>query len=88
MNYAVNVIPRIFSKKVVNNGLKLLSSNTFSPINTLTTIVHLDKLYSVFIHKFIVYTENKETDLYSKLLINDYNVGSLIHGGKEIHKIK
>ena len=45
----VNVAPGIFSKKVVSDGLKLPVSNTFSPINTLTTTVHLDKSYSVFV---------------------------------------
>ena len=47
----VNVAPGIFSKKVVRDGLQLSTSNTtFSPINTLTTTVHLDKPYSVFVH--------------------------------------
>ena len=46
----VNVTPGVFSKKVVSDGLNLPASNTFSPINTLTTTVHLDKPYSVFVH--------------------------------------
>ena len=80
----VNVVPGIFSKKVVSNGLKLPARNTFSPINTLTTTVHLDKPYSVFVHyKFTVYIGNKNSDLYSKLLVNDNNAGSLIHSGKQ-----
>ena len=81
----VNVAPGIFSKKVVSNGLQLPASNTFSPINTLTTTVHLDKPYSVFVHyQFSLHTSN--TDLYSKLLVNDNNAGSLIHSGKHYHK--
>ena len=81
----VNVAPGIFSKKVVSDGLKLPASSTFSPINTLTTTVHLDKPYSVFVHyQFSVYLSN--TDLFSKLLVNDRNAGSLIHSGKQIHK--
>ena len=66
----VNVAPGIFSKKVVSDGLILPASSTFSPINSLTTTVHLDKPYSVFVHyQFTVTWTNK--DLYSKLLVND-----------------
>ena len=81
----VNVTPGIFSKKVVSKGLKLPASSTFSPVNTLTTTVHLDKPYSVFVHyQFSVTLTN--TDLYTKLLVNDRNAGSLIHSGKQYHK--
>ena len=81
----VNVAPGIFSKKVVSDGLTLPARSTFSPINTLTTTVHLDKPYSVFVHyQFSWYLSN--TDLYSKLLVNDRNAGSLIHSGKQVHK--
>ena len=81
----VNVAPGIFSKKVVSDGLILPASSTFSPINTLTTTVHLDKPYSVFVHyQFTFFTTNQ--DFYSKLLVNDRNAGSLIHSGKQGHK--
>ena len=81
----VNVAPGIFSKKVVSNGLQLPASNTFSPINTLTTTVHLDKPYSVFVHyHFSLWS--KDHDFYSKLLINSNNAGSLMHSGKQGHK--
>ena len=82
----VNVAPGIFSKKVVSDGLRLPASNTtFSPINTLTTTVHLDKPYSVFVHyQFTLNTYSN--DFYSKLLVNDNNAGSLIHSGKQQHK--
>ena len=80
----VNVAPGIFSKKVVSNGLHLPASNTFSPINTLTTTVHLDKPYSVFVHYQITF--KSRNDFYSKLLVNDNNAGSLVHSGKQTHK--
>ena len=81
----VNVAPGIFSKKVVSDGLKLPASSTFSPINTLTTTVHLDKPYSVFVHyQYTLFTSNQ--DFYSKLLVDDNNAGSLIHSGKQQHK--
>ena len=81
----VNVAKGIFSKKVVSDGLILPASSTFSPINTLTTTVHLDKPYSVFIHyQFTIRTDNY--DFHSKLLVDDRNAGSLIHSGKQNHK--
>ena len=82
----VNVVPGVFSKKVVSNGLNLpASNNTFSPINTLTTTVHLDKPYSVFVqYQFTFHAPDQ--DFYSKLLVNDNNAGSVLHSGKQGHK--
>ena len=78
----VSVAPGIFSKKVACDGLILTASNTFSPINTLTTTVHLDKPYSVFIHyQITLYTPSQ--DFYAKLLVNDNNTGSMVHSGKQ-----
>ena len=77
----VNVAPGIFSKKVVSNGLRL----PVSSINTLTTTVHLDKPYSVFVnYQITLFTPNY--DFHSKLLVNDNNAGSLVHTGKQQHK--
>ena len=81
----VNVAPGIFSKKVVSDGLILPASSTFSPINTLTTTVHLDKPYSVFVH-YQLTAKNFNYDFYSKLLVNDRNAGSIIHIGNQDHK--
>ena len=81
----VNVAPGIFSKKIVSNGLQLPASSTYSPVNVLTTTVHLTKPSSVFAHyQFSVYTSGN--DFYSKLLVNDNNAGSLVHSGKQRHK--
>ena len=82
----VNVAPGVFSKKVVSDGLNLPASNTFSPINTLTTTVHLDKPYSVFVHHQFT-MGSTGYDFYSKLLVNDNNAGSMVHNGKQQHKI-
>ena len=82
----VNVAPGIFSKKVVSDGLKLPASSTFSPINTLTTTVHLDKPYSVFVHYQFTIPGTTGYDFYSKLLISANNAGSLIHSGKQKFK--
>ena len=81
----VNVAPGIFSKKVVSNGLSLPASNTFSPVNVLTTTLHLTKPHSVFVHyQFTLVSTNQ--DFYSKLLVNDNNAGSLVHTGKQYVK--
>ena len=81
----VNVSPGIFSKKVVSYGLQLPATNTFSPVNVLTTTVHLTKPHSVFVHyQFTFWTINQ--DFYSKLLVNDNNAGSLVHSGKQTYK--
>ena len=81
----VNVAPGIFSKKTESNGLTLPATSTFKPITTLTTNIHIDKPYSVFVHYQITMgTANK--DFYSKLLINYSNAGSLVHTGNQGYK--
>ena len=81
----VNVAPGIFSKKVVSNELSLPASNTFSPVNVLTTTVHLTKPHSVFVHyQFTLVSTNQ--DFYNKLLVDNNNAGSLVHSGKQYVK--
>ena len=82
----VNVAPGIFSKKVVSNGLQLPASDTiFSPVNVLTTTIHLTKPQSVFVHyQFTLHVLSK--DFYTTLIVNDNNAGSLVHTGKQGHK--
>ena len=81
----VNVTPGIFSKKTESNGLILPATSTFQPITTLTTNIHIDKPYSVFVHyQITLYSDNK--DFYSKLLINYANAGSLVHSGNQKFK--
>ena len=40
----------IFSKKTESDGVSLSATSTFTPITTLTTNIHIDKPYSVFVH--------------------------------------
>ena len=81
----LNVAPGIFSKKTESNGLTLPATSTFQPITTLTTNIHIDKPYSVFVHYQITMgTGNK--DFLSKLLINFSNAGSLVHSGNNGYK--
>jgi len=81
----LNVAPGIFSKKTESNGLTLSTTSTFQPITTLTTNIHIDKPYSVFVHYQITMgTGNK--DFLSKLLINYSNAGSLVHSGNQHYK--
>ena len=81
----VNVTPGIFSKKTESNGLTLPATSTFQPITTLTTNIHIDKPYSVFVH-YQITLQSANKDFYSKLLINYANAGSLVHSGNQRFK--
>ena len=81
----VNVVPGIFSKKTESNGLTLPPTSTFKPITALTTNIHIDKPYSVFVH-YQVTLQSTNKDFYSKLLINYANAGSLVHSGNQEYK--
>ena len=81
----LNIVPGIFSKKTVSNGLNLLATNTFQPVATLTTNIHITKCYSVFVH-YQITMETPNKDFYSKLLINYANAGSLVHSGNQRYK--
>ena len=81
----VNVAPGIFSKKTESNGLILPATSTFEPITTVTTNIHIDKPYSVFVHYQITMGTGSK-DFYSKLLINYSNSGSLVHSGNQTYK--
>ena len=81
----LNVAPGIFSKKTESNGLTLPATSTFKPITTLTTNIHIDKPYSVFVH-YQITLESANKDFYSKLLINYANAGSLVHSGNQRYK--
>jgi len=81
----LNVVPGIFSRKTESNVLTLPATSTFQPITTLTTDIHIDKPYSVFVHYQITLSSANQ-DFYSKLLINHANAGSLVHSGNQVYK--
>ena len=81
----VNVTPGIFSKKTESNGLTLPATNIFQPVTTLTTNIHIDKPYTVFVH-YQITLHSANQDFYSKLLINYSNAGSLVHSGNQVYK--
>ena len=74
----VNVALGVFCKETESNGLTLPATSTFQPITTLTTNIHIDKRYSVFVH-YQVTLESSNRDFYSKLQINYVNSGSLVY---------
>ena len=78
----VNVAPGIFSKKTESNGLTLPATSTFQPITTLTTNIHIDKPYYLFVH-YQITLESSNRDFYSKLHINYANAGSVVHSGNQ-----
>ena len=82
----INVASGIYSTKRESNGLSLpATSGTFEPIGALTTKIHLTKPYTVFVH-YQLTMQSTNTDFWSKLQINHFNAGSLLHSGNQILK--
>ena len=75
----VNIVPGMYSKKTVSNGLNLPATNTFRPITTLTTTIDVYRLSAIFVHYQITFLNWVVFE--SKLLINDANAGSLVRSG-------
>ena len=81
----VNVIDGIYSKRTVSDGINLKATSTFLPVHALTTIVHISKPSSIFVHYGITFHSGGK-DFYSKLQVNYYNAGSLVHIGNQLYK--
>ena len=80
------VVPGMYSKITVSDGLLLPATTTFKPITALTTQIYLvNKIYAAFIHYQITF-QTDNADFQSKLLINYANAGSLVHSGKQRYK--
>jgi len=83
----INVASGIYSTKRESNGLSLpATSGTFKPIGTLTTKIHLTKPYAVFVHYQLTVHDTSNTDFWSKLQVNHFNAGSLVHSGNLLYK--
>ena len=81
----VNVINGIYSKRTVSDGLYLKATSTFQPVHALTTTVHIKNPSSIFVHYGITF-HSAGKDFYSKLQVNYYNAGSLVHTGNQVYK--
>ena len=82
----INVATGVHSTKRESNGLTLpATSGTFQPIGALTTKIHLTKPYTVFVHYQLTITSSN-ADFWSKLQVNHFNAGSLVHSGNQLHK--
>ena len=81
----LSISPGVFSKKTESDGLTLPATSTFQPITALTTSIHIDKPYSVFVHYQITF-QSANKDFYSKLMIDYVNAGSLVHSGNQQFK--
>ena len=81
----VNVINGIYSKRTVSDGLYLKATSTFQPVHALTTTVHIKNPSSIFVHYGITF-HSAGKDFYSKLQMNYYNAGSLVHTGNQVYK--
>ena len=81
----INVASGIYSTKRESNGLSLPATSTFEPIGALTTKIHLTKPYTVFVH-YQLTIGSSNTDFWSKLQVNHFNAGSLLHSGNQHYK--
>ena len=81
----VNVINGIYSKKTVSDGIYLKATSTFQPVHPLTTTIHVSKPSSVFVHYGITFHSTGK-DFYSKLQVNNFNAGSMVHTGNQRYK--
>ena len=61
------------------------TSGTFQPIGALTTRIHLTKPYTVFVH-YQLTIDSTNVDFWSKLQVNHFNAGSLVHSGNQRYK--
>ena len=77
----INVASKVYSKKSTCEGLHLSATDTFKPVTCLTTTIHIDKRFSVFIHYQMTMATGSGRDFHSKLLINYANAGSIVHSG-------
>ena len=81
----INAATGVYSTKRESNGLTLpATSGTFQPIGALTTKIHLTKPYTVFVHYQLTIESN--ADFWSKLQVNHFNAGSLVHSGTQRYK--
>ena len=81
-----SVVPGIYSKTVSCDELRLPSTryNTFQPINALINTVYLSKPSSVFVNYQL--TINKTSVFHTKLEIDNFDVGSIVHMGTQLYK--
>ena len=82
----INVATGVYSTKRESNGLFLsATSGIFKPFGALTTKIHLTKPYTVFVH-YQLTIDSDNTDFWSKLQVNHFNAGSLVHSGTQRFK--
>jgi len=81
----LEVVPGVFSARATSDGLDLPATTTFKQINNLQTNLHLGTDCTVFIY-YQMTLQSESVDFHSKLVINNYNSGSLVHSG--VHKFK
>ena len=68
---------------IVPNRLTQPTTGNFQPIGELTTKIDLTKLHTVH---YQVTISSSSTDFWSKLQVNYFNAGSLVHSGNQQFK--
>jgi len=81
----VTVIPGMSSVKSESNGLMLPATSTYKPIRSLTTTVHVTSEQAIFVH-YQITLGTANSDFYSKLVINNYDVAAVVHTGNQNFK--
>ena len=82
----INAATGVYSTKRESNGLTLPATSTFQPIGALTTKIHLTEPYTVFVHYQLTIGSGIAVDFWSKLQVNHFNAGSLVHTGTQHSK--
>ena len=81
----LNVVPGMYSKRTVNNGLCFPIATIFKPVTALTTLIQIDRPHALFVHYQTTFL-TIDADFQSKLLINHANAGSVVHSGNQRYK--
>ena len=79
-----NVVKGIHSKTTSSDEIKLPSTSSYLPINALISMIYIFKPSSVFVYYQL--NLNKTTTVYTKLEVNDLNVGSIVRKGPQDYK--
>jgi len=82
----INVAAGVYGTKRESSGLSLSATSTFKPIGALSTRIHVTAPAALFVHYQV--TSYGFYDFWTKLIVNYFNAGSLVHSGVEqYHKV-
>ena len=77
-----NVYSGRYGAKTESDGLYLSATNTFQPIGTLSTVIHVTAPAAIFV-QYQVTIDVSGCDFWTKLEVNSFSAGSLVHIGNQ-----